>query len=172
MGILSGNPKDNPLHYGEIFDIWLCSTTAKGSISVFRALKYHAGDSDLKEVIGEIINQAELEVSECDTLLHHNGIAPIANPPERPEAKLEEIPVGARLTDMEIAPIIAANIAAGLVACSQAMGKSIREDVGVLFEKYHTKKAALGMKVLRLSKEKGWLMPPPLQIQRPDLVNA
>jgi len=49
-----------------------------------------------------------------------------------------------------------------MVACSQVMGKSIREDIGALFGKYHMTKAALGLKALEMSKEKGWLIPPPL----------
>ncbi|WP_019005497.1 DUF3231 family protein [Cohnella laeviribosi] len=79
MGILSGNPKDEPLHYGEACDIWQFSMAA-------------------------------------------------------------------------------------------IMGKSIREDVAALFAKYHTTKAAIGLKILRLTKEKGWLVPPPLHIKKPEEV--
>jgi hypothetical protein len=50
--------------------------------------------------------------------------------PERPEVKTNDIPIGARFTDQEIAPMIAADAAIGLVTCSQIMGKSIREDIG------------------------------------------
>lgn len=172
MGILSGNPKDEPLHYGEIHDIWQTSMKAKGCVSVLRAYLYHAGDKDLKKLLGDLINQAELEISECDTILTKNGIAPSPSLPQRPEAKLEDIPIGARLTDPEISALIAADNSAGLVACSQLMGKSIREDITALFGKYHATKAALGLKILRMSKEKGWLIPPPLQVKRPELVEV
>lgn len=172
MGILSGNPKDEPLHYGEIYEIWQFSMAAKGCISGYRALRYHAGDPDLKKLIDKCIDQAELEVSECDRLLEKNGIVPSPKLPVRPEAKLEDIPVGARFTDMEIAPLISADTAAGLIKCSEIMGMSIREDVGALFAKYHATKAAIGLSALRLSKEKGWLIPPPLQIKRPEPVHA
>ncbi|MBP1156739.1 MULTISPECIES: DUF3231 family protein [unclassified Paenibacillus] len=172
MGILSGNSKDEPLHYGEIYDVWQCSMKAKGCISAYRAYRYHAGDKDLKNILGDLINQAELEVSECDKILTHNGIAPPPLLPERPETKLEDIPVGARFSDQEIASMIAADTSVGLIACSQTMGKSIREDIGALFGKYHATKAAIGLKILKMSKEKGWLIPPPLQIKRPDLVEA
>lgn len=87
--------------------------------------------------------------------------------PNRPEVKLEDIPIGARFTDPEIAAKIAADTATGLVACSQVMGLSIREDIGALFAKYHLTKAAIGVKILNLSKKKGWLIPPPLQVKRP-----
>ncbi|NRF95989.1 DUF3231 family protein [Paenibacillus frigoriresistens] len=170
MGILSGNQKDEPLHYGEIYDLWQFSMAAKGCVSSSRALQYHAGDNDLKKILGDIINQAELEISECDTILINNGILPPPTLPERPEVKLEDIPVGVRFSDLEIAAMSAAGNSVGLVACSQVMGMVTREDIGALFAKYHATKAAIGLKILKACKEKGWLIPPPLQIKRPELV--
>ncbi|GAB6259268.1 hypothetical protein PSKAS_47910 [Peribacillus sp. N1] len=32
MGILSGNPKEEPIHYGEVFGTWAFLTTTKGLI--------------------------------------------------------------------------------------------------------------------------------------------
>ena len=58
--------------------------------------------------------------------------------------------------------MLGANIAAGLVSCSTIMGQCIREDIAMMFGQFHLQKAALGAKVLRLNKEKGWLVPPPL----------
>ena len=29
MGVLDGNPKNEPMHYGEIFNVWQFSTMAK-----------------------------------------------------------------------------------------------------------------------------------------------
>ncbi|CAM4343561.1 DUF3231 family protein [Paenibacillus alkaliterrae] len=172
MGILSGNPKNEPLHYGEIYDVWQFSMIAKGCISSNKALKFHAGDTELKKMFDQLIEQAELEARECDTILNRNGIVPPPALPDRPEAKLEDIPIGARYNDVEIAPMLSVDLAAGLVACSQIMGTSIREDVIALFTKYHAAKAEMGLKVLRMSKDKGWLVPPPLQIKRPELVEA
>lgn len=171
-GILGGNPKDEPMHYGEIFSVWQASTMAKGALSCYRAYSYHAGDHDLKKILAALIDQAELEISECDELLSNQGIASVPALPLRPEVKLEDIPVGARFTDIEIAAKIAADNAAGMVACSQVMGQSIREDIGALFGKYHLTRAALGLKILRLTKKNGWLVPPPLQVKRPEPVHA
>lgn len=165
-GILGGHPKDEPMHYGEIFSIWVNSTAAKGLISLYRLFQNHAGDGDLKDVLGDLINQAELESSECDALLKEAGITPAPTLPDRPEVKLEDIPAGARFTDMEIAAKIAADNAAGLVGCSTIMGQSIREDIGALFAKYHATKAAIGIKILHMNKKKGWLLPPPLHVKK------
>lgn len=165
MGILNGNSKDEPMHYGEIYSVWQFSMAAKSCISTNRLFQYHVGDKDLKKFLEDVIYQAKLEVSECDSLLTQNGIATTPVLPERPEAKLEDIPVGARFTDQKVAAISAAGLAASLVGCSSIMGTSIREDIGALFAKYHTTKAALALRILKISKEKGWLIPPPLQVK-------
>ncbi|OCT14350.1 hypothetical protein A8709_26365 [Paenibacillus pectinilyticus] len=172
MGILSGNPKDEPLHYGEIFSVWQASTVAKGAVSCYQAYLNHSGDKELKKILDGLIDQAKLEIKELDNILIDNGIPPIPVLPERPSVKLEDIPVGARFSDPEISAKIAADASLGLVACSQAMGQAIREDIGALFAKYHITKAAQGLKILEMSKDKGWLIPPPLQIKRPETVNA
>lgn len=168
MAILGGNPKDEPLHYGEIFGIWQCSTKGKGALSAFQAYLNHTGDKDLRKILDDLIDQTTREIKEADELLLANGIPPVPALPERPPADLEAIPVGARFSDPEIAAAVAASIAMGLVECSQLIAISIREDIGALYLKNHGLKAALGARVLRLLKDKGWLVPPPLQIKRPD----
>lgn len=172
MGILNGNPKDEPMHYGEIFSVWTASTTAKGAVSCYQAYLNHSGDKELKKILEALIDQAKLEIKELDTLLTDNGIASSPMMPERPQVKLEDIPAGARFTDPEIAAKIASDASLGLIACSQVMGQSIRLDIGALFAKYHMTKTALGVKILEMSKEKGWIIPPPLQIKRPEAVHA
>lgn len=168
MGILNGNPKDEPLHFGEVFSIWTSSMGAKGAVSCYQAFLNHAGDKDLKKVLEDLIDQAKLEIKELDKLLTDNGIASAPVMPDRPQVKLEDIPVGARFTDPEIAAKIAVDVSIGLVACSQVMAQCIREDVGALFAKYHLTKAALGLRILKMNKEKGWLIPPPLLVKRPE----
>lgn len=65
--------------------------------------------------------------------------------------------------------ILMLDINAGLVACSQMMGQCIREDIAQMFAQFHTNKAALGADFLRLNKEKGWLVPPPLHINKTSM---
>lgn len=165
MGILSGNPKNEPMHYGEVFGTWSFLFTSHACVAAYQTMLNHAGDKDLKELIHEAIRSCQEEIKEIEDLLKENGVGLPPAPPERPVADLESIPVGARFMDNEIAAKISADIAAGLIACSTIMGEAIREDIGMLFGRLHGKKATLGVKFLRLTKEKGWLIPPPLHIQ-------
>ncbi|MET3690197.1 hypothetical protein ABIC37_005770 [Priestia megaterium] len=162
MGILSGNPTDEPMHYGEVFGTWSFVSTSKGLVAGYQTFLNHVGDKDLYKLVQETIEQCQQEMKGVETLLKANGVALPPTPPERPEACLDDIPVGARVQDPEIAAAISMDIAAGLVACSQLIGQSIREDIAAMFAQIHMQKVALGGKFLRLNKEKGWLIPPPL----------
>ena len=162
MGILSGNPTDEPMHYGEVFSTWSFLLTAKGAIAGYQTHLNHAGDEDLQKLLEEAIRGGQQEIKEIESLLKANGVALPPTLPEQPKANLNDIPAGARFSDPEIAAMLSGNIAAGLVACSTIIGQSIREDIATMFGQFHVQKATLGAKILRLNKEKGWLVPPPL----------
>jgi hypothetical protein len=166
MGILSGNPKEEPLHYGEVFDIWASDLAGNSMIAGYQVLLNHVGDEDLQKLLVEAIELGQQQKKQIEELLKENGIGLPPASPEPPEACLEDIPVGARVQDPAIAATLSADCAAGLVLCSQIMGKSIREDVAMMYGQFHTQKAALAAKVLRLNKEKGWLVPPPLHLNK------
>lgn len=165
MGILSGNPQDEPMHYGEIFGTWTNLLANNGLIAGYQVYINHTGDQDLKRLIEEAIQGLKNENQQLEELLKVNGIGLPPAPPDRPIAKLEDIPVGARYNDPEISAAVSKDVAAGLVACSQAMAQSIREDIAMMYGQFHLAKAQFGAKMLRLNKEKGWLIPPPLQVK-------
>ncbi|MGZ0050114.1 DUF3231 family protein [Brevibacillus gelatini] len=172
MGILSGNPQDEPMHYGEVFGVWSYLTVTKGLLVGYQTLINHTGDKDLKTFLQELTQNMKQEIEQIENLLKVNGVALPPSPPERPTANLESIPVGARFNDPEIAASVSLDIAAGLVSCSQIIGQSIREDIGTMFEQFHKVKATYRARLLRMNKEKAWLVPPPLHLQTPELAHV
>ncbi|REJ11025.1 DUF3231 family protein [Halobacillus trueperi] len=162
MGILSGNQQQEPLHYGEVFSLWSYLSVAKGDSASYQTMYNHAGDKELKRLLEELVQGIKQETQEIEEVLKINGVVLPPSPPERSVADAKDIPVGARLNDPEISAAISLNISQGLVACSQAIGQSTREDVAMLFGKFHMNKVQAGAKALRLNKEKGWLVLPPL----------
>ena len=172
MGILSGNPKDEPLHYGEVSAIWAASLAAKGMIAGYSTLLNHAGDKDLKKLIEEAITVERAEVTAFNQVLKENGVGLPPAPPERPNANIDDIPVGARFQDPEIAASISRDIGVALTAASAAMAQCIREDIGAMFAQCSVAKVKLGNEFLQLNKEKGWLVVPPLHLEQRELVGA
>ncbi|ELK44191.1 UNVERIFIED_CONTAM: DUF3231 family protein [Halobacillus marinus] len=162
MGILSGNQEKQPLHYGEVYSLWGYLSTLKGNDVSYQTMYNHAGDKDLQRIIEELVQGIKQESEEVEQVLKANGVVLPPTPPERSVAKSEDIPVGAKMNDPEISAAISMNIAQGLVACSQAIGQSAREDIAMLFGKFHMNKMQAGAKALKLNKDKGWLIVPPL----------
>lgn len=162
MGIFSGNPKEQPMHYGEVFGTWSYLLAAKGTVAGYQTYYNHAGDEELKKMLEDAVRAGQDEIKQIEALLKVNGVGLPPTPPERPDAHTEDIPVGAKFSDQEISASLSAKISAGLVACSTIIGQSLREDIAMMFGQFHMQKAALGAKVLRMNKEKGWLVLPPL----------
>lgn len=163
MGILGGNQKNEPMHYGEVFGVWSHLMEAQAALVNHQVMINHTGDKELKKFLEDLNdNVVKPEIQQIEDLLKVNGIALPPAPPERPVANLEDIPVGARVMDPEIAAATAKHISAGLVSCSSIMGMATREDIGMMFGQFHMKKAQYGNMLLKLQKEKGWLILPPL----------
>lgn len=74
MGILSGNPKEEPLHYGEVFDIWTSELVGNSMIAGYQTLLNHAGDDDLKKLLVEAIETCQQQKKQVEELLKENGV--------------------------------------------------------------------------------------------------
>ncbi|MBA4493546.1 DUF3231 family protein [Paenactinomyces guangxiensis] len=165
MGVLSGNQKNEPLHYGEVFAIHSALAGSQGLIAAYQVMINHSGDGDLRNFLEDLIeNKIRPEIEKFQEVLKANEIALPPAPPERPKADLESIPVGARFNDNEIALKVGAELGAGLVAYSQAMATATREDIAMMFGQFHMIKSQYLGKLLKLLKKKGWLIPPPLHM--------
>lgn len=172
MGILSGNPQEEPMHYGEVYGVWTYLSGSKAMIAGYQTLVNHAGDTDLRSFLQDCIQSKKQEITQLENLLKANGIGLPPAPPEKPQANLESIPVGARFTDQEISGSLTRDFAVGLVACSQVIGQCIREDIAAMFAQFHASKVQFGGRLLRINKEKGWLVPPPLHQGTPELAHV
>lgn len=163
MGILSGNPQQEPLHCGEVFDIYNALSVAQAGVASCQIFINNTGDEDLGNFLRDKVdNLLRPQIDQLSEILKVNGIVLPPAPPERPNTDLENIPPGARINDAEIAVAVAKDISLGLVACSQAMGKAFREDIAMMFGKFHMESAQYGLKLLRMMKKKNWLVPQPL----------
>ncbi|MDR4935515.1 DUF3231 family protein [Rossellomorea marisflavi] len=166
MGVLNGNPQDEPMHYGEVFGTWSHLLSNNGLIAGYQTYLNHTGDKDLKKLIEEAIQGMQNENQQIEEILKVNGIGLPPAPPDRPQANLEDIPPGARFSDPEISASVSKDTAAALVSCSQLIGQCIREDIAMMYGQFHLAKAQFGAKMLKLNKEKAWLIPPPLHLNK------
>ncbi|WP_210367233.1 DUF3231 family protein [Bacillus sp. REN3] len=166
MGILSGQPEQEPLHSGEVFNLWSHLYAAKAYLVTLQILINHSGDQDLKAYLEDLLeNCFKQEEQQSEAILKTNGIRLPPAPPGRPDVQVEDIPAGARFNDPEIALLVQRELMAGKIMCSYVMGISTRQDIAEMFGEFHAQKAEYEEKLLKITKEKGWLVLPPISLK-------
>ncbi len=172
MGILSGNPKDEPMHYGEVYGLFTHLSLAKAALDGYQLYLNHTGDKDLRKFIEDVIqNSIKPSIEEMEKALVANDIAIPPTPAERPSVDLEQIPVGARMQDVQVAYAISRDIATGLTSMATLIGQCIREDIAMMLTKFSAQSMKNGAALLQMMKDKGWLMPPPLHASTANKVD-
>ncbi|GAF63979.1 hypothetical protein BTS2_0871 [Bacillus sp. TS-2] len=63
----------------------------------------HVGDNDLKELLQESVESGKTQVQQISELLKANGVALPPAAPEAPKTESNDIPVGARFPDADVA---------------------------------------------------------------------
>lgn len=163
--------KDEFLHYGEVYNIWTHLSKAKGCLVKYQILINHCEDCELSSFIKSMIDNVIIpEIEKMESILKDNGINIPPTPQEKPKADFDNIPIGARFQDPEIASCVSNDISMNLVASSQIIALSIREDIGKLFATHHMQLVKYGHDLMNIIKKKGWLVKPPLHTDIPRRV--
>ncbi|WP_010650521.1 DUF3231 family protein [Oceanobacillus massiliensis] len=166
MGALNNKPADEPLHSGEVYNLWSYLYSTKGTLVVMQVLINHTGDHDLKVLLEDVLeNSFTQEEQQVEALLKDSGIRLPPAPPDRPNVEVQDIPAGARFNDSEIAVLVQKELMAGRMLCSYITGIAIKEDVRSMFSEFNTQKEEYELKLLKVTKEKGWLVSPPINIK-------
>lgn len=166
MGVMSDLPQEEPLHSGEIYHLWSHLFYTKAYLVTLQVLINHTGDKDLIALLDDYMeNSVKYEEEQTEGILSQNGIRLPPAPPARPQVELQDIPAGARFNDPEIAFLVQKELLTGKIECTQIMGIAIREDLAQMYGEFIELKTEYQEKLLKLMKEKGWLVPPPLMLK-------
>ncbi len=166
MGVINNKPQDEPLHSGEVYNLWSYLYSMKGTLVTMQVFINHTGEHDLKVLLEDLVeNSFTQEEQQVEALLKESGIRLPPAPPDRPNVEVQDIPAGARFNDPEVAILVQKELMAGRLLCSYITGIATREDLRSLFSEFGTQKEEYELKILKLMKEKGWMVSPPLNIK-------
>jgi hypothetical protein len=164
--MVNNKPQDEPLHSGEVYNLWSYLFSTKGTLVTMQVFINHTGDHDLKVLLEDLVENSFIqEEQQVEVVLKETGIRLPPAPPDRPNVEVQDIPAGARFNDPEIAVLVQKELIAGRLLCSYITGISTREDIRSLFSEMSTQKEEYELKLLKLMKEKGWMVSPPLNIK-------
>lgn len=150
-----------PLHVGEVMDLWTAFTAFHEAHALYQVGLNTTTDKDLKHVLESALEGSMLDTKKIEKFLLKEGVPlPLVNP-RKPLSEQSAVPEGVKLTDDEIANLISAKVAASITYCAQAMSKTVRTDVGLMFFsiQINLMKFAAPLKNVMISR--GWLRVPP-----------
>ncbi|MCG3421012.1 DUF3231 family protein [Oceanobacillus jordanicus] len=163
MSKLNNSKEEEALHAGEVYNLWSYLYNTKCFCVTMQVLINHTGDNDLKVLLEDVLeNGFTQEEQQVETLLKETGIRLPPAPPDRPNVETQDIPAGARFNDPEIAALVQKELIAGRMSSSYIIGISFQEKLRTMFEEFNTQKEEYELKLLTLTKEKGWIVYPPI----------
>lgn len=166
MNIFNEKNEQEPLHAGEIFHLWSYLFYTKSYLVTLQVLINHTDDVELKALLEDLSENCFLEdEKQVETLLKETGIRLPPSPPDRPNVEVQDIPAGARFQAAEIAFLVENDLIVNNMLSSYIIGIATREDIASMFEEFHGQKVESKLKLKKLMKEKGWHVPPPLNVK-------
>lgn len=157
---VDNEPKSRP-HIGEAMGCWLYYTAIAEEITVLEASLNTSTDDELLSLIRRSLNLAQHQKQILEKFMIEEGVplAPIAQ--SKPKSDPNSVPLGVKVTDDEIANFIGIKVASNIVMCSTNISQCVRNDIGLMWARFHAEKMIFGMEVKTAMRKRGWIKVPP-----------
>jgi hypothetical protein len=154
--------KKQQLHVGEVMNLWFYLTGVEQTLRADQISFNIVQDKELKEKIGDIIDNVHKPmVQHLTEFLRNEGIPLPKTTPQKSVGDYRDIPEGAKLTDEEIANLISYNLVVGIMSACRGLTEAVRPDVAMMFAKCQVMKITFGVTFKDMMVKKGWLSVPP-----------
>lgn len=149
------------LHIGEAMGCWTYHAAIADEIPVLEMALNTTTDNVLIKLIHEAKELATEQRKTLEAFMIKEGV-PLSNSAEsKPKSDPNAVPLGAKSTDLEIANLLAAKVTSNIIMCSTNITQSVRNDVGLMWIRFHTEKSIYGMELKTRMREHGWIKMPP-----------
>lgn len=161
VSIDTTNEPKSPLHIIEAGDCWTYLTLMVEFIRYEETGLNTTTDDEIKEMLKDVIQICEAQVQKLNEFMKKEGIPLPDATSAKPKSDPNDIPLGVKLTDNEIANGVAFKLVTCLQACSKGQADSVRDDVGIMWLQFYLEWATFGTTLKTLMRKRGWLKVPP-----------
>ncbi len=155
------NEPKAPLHIGEAMNCWMYLGMLEEEISIVQIMQNTTVDDELMEILDESEKLAKMQANKLKTFLQQEGVPLPPASEEKPKSDPHSIPLGAKLTDHEIANSIAVKAVSNIMMCAKGASESVRNDVGLMFIQFLSEKMIFGANLKAKMRLRGWIKVPP-----------
>jgi hypothetical protein len=164
MKVLHSLYDDDPkrsLHVGEVMGCWTYLAVLEETVSLEQLYINTTEDRELKECIHKLMGGASSQLEKLKDFLQQEGVPlPPASEP-KPLSEPSSIPLGAKMTDSEIANFLGVKLAGSITLCASGISTSIRNDIGTMFFEFQFEAMRYAAILKSIMKKRGWLKIPP-----------
>lgn len=158
--LFDDEPKPS-LHVGEVMCCWTYLAMLEEAVALEQLGINSTEDTDLIDVLHKSMGGASSQAKRLKDFLQQEGVPlPPADEP-KPLSDPRSIPLGAKMTESEIANSVSIKLAASIQMCATGTVQSIRNDVGLMFLEFQIEAIRYGVILKSLMKKRGWLKVPP-----------
>ncbi|MFC0559364.1 DUF3231 family protein [Halalkalibacter alkalisediminis] len=153
--------QETPLHVGEVMVCWTYYTALKEMLRFEEAGLNTTKDSEVVEMLKDAYKMCQGQSERLEKLLIKEGVPLPDTSPALPKSSPDDIPLGVKMSDDELANGIGVKIAGSLVECATGQAQSIRNDVGMMWAEFQAELLVFSATLRALKKRRGWLKIPP-----------
>lgn len=150
-----------PLNILEASYSWLYYGLVKEAIAFEEAALNTTMDDEMKGILTDAIKLCQEQAQTMEQFLRKEGVPLPSVSEPKPYTDPQDIPLGVKLTDNEIANGLALKIIAMSKSASTAAAESVRIDVGIMWVQYLNEALAFGSTLKTKMRKRGWAKTPP-----------
>lgn len=155
------NEPESPFHVIEVGDCWTYITLVEEFIRYEEIGLNTSSDDEIIEMLRDVVQVCESQVRNLSKFMKEKGIPLPEVTSSKPNSDPKDVPLGVKLTDIEIANGIAFKLVTCLTSCSKGQADAIRNDLGMMWLKFYIEWVTLGNTLKTLMRKRGWLKVPP-----------
>lgn len=164
MKVLHSLYDDDPkqsLHVGEVMACWTYLAVLEDTVSLEHLSINTTEDKELKECLHKSMGGASSQLERLKDFLQQEGVPlPPASEP-KPLSEPSLIPLGAKMTDSEIANFVSVKLAGSINLCASGISESVRNDVGIMFFEFQSEAMRYAAILKSIMRKRGWIKIPP-----------
>lgn len=150
-----------PLHVGEVMSCWSYLSELGDEQVHSEAGVNSTSDPELKKAFQEVVEMFRSQKERMMAFLLAEGVPVPSLSESKPKSNPNDIPLGVKLSDDELANSLNIKIVILNTYCANALIESDRHDVTLIWIEYLQEYMTFGATLKELVKRRGWLKVPP-----------
>ncbi|WP_042224996.1 DUF3231 family protein [Oceanobacillus manasiensis] len=153
--------KKAPLHTGEVTNCWVYYTMLHEFLRYEEVGLNTTTDDEVNEMLKDAMKMCKPQLKRLEEFMVEEGIPLPGLPGKKPISNGNDIPLGAKLTDDELANGISLKVAGAIIQCATGQAQVVRNDIGYIWIKFQLEMITFGTTLKALMRKRGWLRVPP-----------